>query len=147
MAQSQRVADHAHGRERHGGSGDDRREQNPEQRVENAGGDRDAGKRPQMGAIAARGADRAWITNDNPRSEDPESIADQIEAGASGAPAGRMSRLLDRRAAIAAALAEGKRGDVVLIAGKGHETTQTIGDQVLPFDDRQVARELLGGRS
>jgi UDP-N-acetylmuramoyl-L-alanyl-D-glutamate--2,6-diaminopimelate ligase len=111
------------------------------------GGDRDAGKRPQMGAIAARGADRAWVTNDNPRSEDPESIADQIEAGAAGAPPGRMARLLDRRAAIAAALAAAQAGDVVLIAGKGHETTQTIGDQVLPFDDRRVARGLLEGRS
>ena len=111
------------------------------------GGDRDAGKRPQMGAIAARGADRAWVTNDNPRSEDPEAIADQIEAGAAGAPPGRMTRLLDRRAAIAAALAAAQPGDVVLIAGKGHETTQTIGEQVLPFDDRQVARGLLEGRS
>ncbi len=107
------------------------------------GGDRDAGKRPLMGAIAARDADRAWITNDNPRSEDPERIADMIEAGAANAPAGRMTRLLDRRAAIAAALAEARPGELVLIAGKGHETTQTIGDQILPFDDREVARELL----
>jgi UDP-N-acetylmuramoyl-L-alanyl-D-glutamate--2,6-diaminopimelate ligase len=109
------------------------------------GGDRDEGKRPQMGAIAARAADRAWITNDNPRSEDPERIADQIEAGVQNAPPGRMTRMLDRRAAIAAALAEARPGEIVLIAGKGHETTQTIGDRVLPFDDRQVARELLRG--
>ena len=98
-----------------------------------------------MGAIAARDADRAWITNDNPRSEDPERIADMIEAGATGAPAGRMTRLLDRRAAIAAALGEARTGDIVLIAGKGHETTQTIGTERRPFDDRAVARELLEG--
>jgi len=107
------------------------------------GGDRDRAKRPLMGAIAARGADRAWVTNDNPRSEDPGAIADQIMAGAAGAPAGRLIRELDRRAAIAAALAEAGTGELVLIAGKGHETTQTIGEQVLPFDDRQVAREQL----
>jgi UDP-N-acetylmuramoyl-L-alanyl-D-glutamate--2,6-diaminopimelate ligase len=104
------------------------------------GGDRDAGKRPQMGAIAARDADRAWITNDNPRSEDPESIADEIAAGA---PAGRLRRELDRRRAIEEALREARAGDAVLIAGKGHESTQTIGDRVLPFDDREVAREAL----
>jgi len=106
------------------------------------GGDRDRGKRPLMGAIAARLAERAWVTNDNPRSEDPAAIAAEIVAGA---PGRGLVTVLDRRAAIAAALAEAREGDVVLVAGKGHETTQTIGTQVLPFDDRAVAREILGG--
>ncbi len=106
------------------------------------GGDRDRGKRPLMGAVAAAGADRAWVTNDNPRSEDPAAIAAEIVAGA---PPGRLAVILDRREAIAAALHEARTGDLVLVAGKGHETTQTIGSQVLPFDDRAVARELLAG--
>ena len=104
------------------------------------GGDRDRGKRPLMGQAAARGSDRAWVTNDNPRSEDPAAIAAEIVAGAPGAG---LEAELDRRRAIAAAVAAARDGDVVLIAGKGHETTQTIGDQVLPFDDRVVAREAL----
>lgn len=108
------------------------------------GGDRDRGKRPIMGAIAARLADRAWVTNDNPRSEDPAAIAADIVAGAS---AGTLEVVLDRRSAIDAALAAARAGDLVLIAGKGHETTQTLGTQVLPFDDRAVARELLAGRT
>lgn len=105
------------------------------------GGDRDRGKRPLMGAIAARLADRAWVTNDNPRSEAPDAIAAEIVAGA---PDAGLVTLLDRREAIAAALAAARAGDIVLVAGKGHESTQTIGADVLPFDDRAVARELLG---
>ena len=105
------------------------------------GGDRDRAKRPLMGRAAAAGADRAWVTNDNPRSEDPAAIAAAILAGAPGAG---LEIELDRRAAIAAALAAARPGDAVLIAGKGHETTQTIGDRVTPFDDRAVAREMLG---
>jgi UDP-N-acetylmuramoyl-L-alanyl-D-glutamate--2,6-diaminopimelate ligase len=117
------------------------------------GGDRDRAKRPLMGATAQRGSDRAWITSDNPRSEDPARIADEVAAGMSphgslGSQAARI--VLDRRLAIAEALAEARPGDLVVIAGKGHETTQTIGDRVLPFDDRVVARELIvaaaGGR-
>jgi UDP-N-acetylmuramoyl-L-alanyl-D-glutamate--2,6-diaminopimelate ligase len=108
------------------------------------GGDRDRGKRPLMGAVAAAESDRAWITNDNPRSEDPAAIAGEIAAGVSG---GRFEIELDRRRAIAAALAEARGDDTVLIAGKGHETTQTIGGQVLPFDDREVARALLSARA
>jgi UDP-N-acetylmuramoyl-L-alanyl-D-glutamate--2,6-diaminopimelate ligase len=107
------------------------------------GGDRDPGKRPLMGA-AASAADRVVLTSDNPRSEDPGAI---IEAVLPGIPA--STDLLvepDRRAAIAAALDGAAPGDVVLVAGKGHETTQTIGDAVLPFDDREVARELLQAR-
>jgi UDP-N-acetylmuramoyl-L-alanyl-D-glutamate--2,6-diaminopimelate ligase len=95
-----------------------------------------------MGAAAAAGADRAWVTNDNPRSEDPAAIAAEVVAGA---PPGRLAVVLDRREAIATAFAAARAGDLVLVAGKGHETTQTIGAQVLPFDDRQVARELLAG--
>ncbi len=104
------------------------------------GGDRDRGKRPQMGAIAARGADRAWVTNDNPRSEDPAAIAAEILAGA---PGGGLEVVLDRREAIAAAVRAARAGDVVLVAGKGHETTQTIGGTVSPFDDRVEARAAL----
>ncbi len=104
------------------------------------GGDRDRGKRPLMGAIAARLADRAWVTNDNPRSEDPGAIAREIVAGA---PAGALHVVLDRHEAIAAAVRDARAGDLVLVAGKGHETTQTIGDTVSPFDDRAEARRAL----
>ena len=107
------------------------------------GGDRDRGKRPLMGAAAARTADRAWVTNDNPRSEDPKTIADAILAGVPEGAAASFNVVLDRRAAIAAALAAAGPGDLVLIAGKGHETTQTTAGVVTPFDDREVARELL----
>jgi UDP-N-acetylmuramoyl-L-alanyl-D-glutamate--2,6-diaminopimelate ligase len=96
-----------------------------------------------MGDAAARAADRAWITNDNPRSEDPAAIADAILAGVPEPSRAHFVTVLDRRAAIAAALAEAGPGDLVLVAGKGHETTQTTGSVVVPFDDRVVARELL----
>jgi UDP-N-acetylmuramoyl-L-alanyl-D-glutamate--2,6-diaminopimelate ligase len=109
------------------------------------GGDRDRGKRPIMGEVSARLADATWVTSDNPRSEDPRAIVAEIVGGARGAR--ELHVEVDRRAAIAAALGAARPGDAVLIAGKGHETTQTIGDSVLPFDDREVARELLrGGR-
>ena len=108
------------------------------------GGDRDRGKRPAMGRIAATGSDVAWVTNDNPRSEDPAAIAAEIVAGAEGAS---LAVELDRRVAIERAIASARPGDVVLIAGKGHETTQTIGAQVRPFDDRAVAREALSALS
>ena len=104
------------------------------------GGDRDRAKRPAMGRVAAARADRIWVTSDNPRSEDPAAIAAEVVAGL-GSHAATVE--LDRRAAIAEALAAARPGDLVLIAGKGHETTQTIGDRVLPFDDREVAREQL----
>ena len=101
-----------------------------------AGGDRDTKKRPLMGAAAARFADRLVVTSDNPRSEDPNAIIDQIVAGI---PAGVDYAVEpDRRVAIFRALSEASAGDVVVVCGKGHETTQTIGDQVLPFDDRKV---------
>lgn len=99
------------------------------------GGDRDAGKRPEMGAIAARDADVVIVTDDNPRSEDPAAIRARILAAAPGA-----RDVGDRRAAIRAALAEARAGDVVLLAGKGHEQGQIVGGRVLPFDDAEVAR-------
>ncbi|WBO23386.1 UDP-N-acetylmuramoyl-L-alanyl-D-glutamate--2,6-diaminopimelate ligase [Sphingomonas abietis] len=102
-----------------------------------AGGDRDAGKRPEMGAIAAKLADIAIVTDDNPRTEDPATIRAAIMAAAPGA-----TEIGDRRAAIAAAIAQAGEGDVVLVAGKGHEIGQIVGDMLLPFDDVQVAREV-----
>jgi UDP-N-acetylmuramoyl-L-alanyl-D-glutamate--2,6-diaminopimelate ligase len=108
-----------------------------------AGGDRDHGKRPAMGAVAAALADRVVVTSDNPRSEDPAAILSAVVGGVAAADRERVVVEPDRRAAIAAALAEAGAGDVVVVAGKGHETTQTIGDRVLPFDDRAVVRELL----
>ncbi|MDE0604696.1 MAG: UDP-N-acetylmuramoyl-L-alanyl-D-glutamate--2,6-diaminopimelate ligase [bacterium] len=106
------------------------------------GGDRDSSKRPMMGRVAAEQADQVIVTSDNPRSEDPDAIIADILAGVPRRAKGIMS-LADRAAAIARSLAEADQGDVVVLAGKGHETTQTVGDQVIPFDDREVARELL----
>jgi UDP-N-acetylmuramoyl-L-alanyl-D-glutamate--2,6-diaminopimelate ligase len=105
------------------------------------GGDRDPGKRPLMGAAVAAGADVAVLTSDNPRSEDPQAIADAVLPGLAGAAAVRVE--LDRRAAIAGALADAAPGDVVVLAGKGHETGQTAQGRTVPFDDRVVAREEL----
>jgi UDP-N-acetylmuramoyl-L-alanyl-D-glutamate--2,6-diaminopimelate ligase len=101
-----------------------------------AGGDRDVGKRPEMGQIAAAMSDVAIVTDDNPRSEDPAAIRSAILAGAPG-----VREIGGRREAIAAAIAEAGAGDIVLIAGKGHEQGQIVGDRVLPFDDVSVARE------
>jgi UDP-N-acetylmuramoyl-L-alanyl-D-glutamate--2,6-diaminopimelate ligase len=106
------------------------------------GGDRDPGKRPLMGAAVAVGADVAVVTSDNPRSEDPRAIVEAVLPGLVDAPNVRVE--LDRRIAVAGALAEAAPGDVVVIAGKGHETGQTAGGETLPFDDRLVAREELG---
>ena len=105
------------------------------------GGDRDAGKRPQMGEIACRLADRVIVTDDNPRSEDGDAIAAMIMAGCTGTVdvAERVSVCRDRRVAIETALAAAADTDLVLIAGKGHEATQTIGSQVLAFNDAAVA--------
>ncbi|KEQ55191.1 UDP-N-acetylmuramoyl-L-alanyl-D-glutamate--2,6-diaminopimelate ligase [Sphingobium chlorophenolicum] len=104
-----------------------------------AGGDRDAGKRPQMGKVAADLADHVIVTDDNPRSEEPSSIRAAVMAGAPGA-----EEIGGRRAAIAAAIAQAGADDIVLLAGKGHEQGQIIGDRVLPFDDVTVARECAG---
>jgi len=108
------------------------------------GGDRDVGKREEMGAVAARLADRVVVTSDNPRGEDPAAIAERILAGARPGPA-ETTVELDRARAIAQALKEARAGDVVLIAGKGHETEQIAGGKAVPFDDRKVAAEVLAG--
>ena len=109
-----------------------------------AGGDRDRGKRPLMGEIAARVADVALITSDNPRSEDPEAIIDEIEAGIPAGAHAAVERDADRRASIFRAIALAHPGDVVVIAGKGHEPGQEFaGGRVEPFDDRTVAREAI----
>jgi UDP-N-acetylmuramoyl-L-alanyl-D-glutamate--2,6-diaminopimelate ligase len=114
------------------------------------GGDRDRQKRPRMGKVATRRADLAVLTSDNPRHEDPEAIIADVRAGAVsvlGAAAGAALRVEpDRRAAIRMALAEAGPGDIVLIAGKGHETVQIIGDREIPFNDAAVVREELASR-
>jgi UDP-N-acetylmuramoyl-L-alanyl-D-glutamate--2,6-diaminopimelate ligase len=107
--------------------------------VVGAGGDRDAGKRKPMGEAAAAGADLVIVTDDNPRSEDPATIRAQVLAGAPDA-----REIGGRRDAIAAAIAEAGPEDIVLLAGKGHEQGQIVGDLVLPFDDVAVARECAG---
>ncbi len=106
------------------------------------GGDRDRTKRPLMGEAATRLADVAVLTSDNPRSEDPLAIIDEVRAGVHRTEV--LTVEPDRRAAIALALEAAHPGDVVVLAGKGHETTQVIGDRVVPFDDRAVAAEILG---
>lgn len=117
------------------------------------GGDRDTQKRPLMGAAAGEGADVILLTDDNPRSEDPSLILDAIASGLSSdwrrvepdaLDARCYARVQDRRAAIGAAIAWARAGDIVVIAGKGHESTQTYGESALPFDDAAVARSLLG---
>ncbi len=109
------------------------------------GGDRDRAKRPAMGAIAARGADLAFLTTDNPRSEDPAAIVAEVLAGV---PAGAaLACVPDRREAIRDALAAARAGDVVLVAGKGHESGQIAVGRTEPFDDRVVTREELEARA
>ncbi|MBA4158905.1 MAG: UDP-N-acetylmuramoyl-L-alanyl-D-glutamate--2,6-diaminopimelate ligase, partial [Gemmatimonadetes bacterium] len=105
-----------------------------------AGGDRDPGKRPEMGHVAARGADLVVVTSDNPRTEDPERIIDDIERGMGDAP---RLRIPDREEAIRRALAEAGAEDLVLLAGKGHETYQIQGTEHRPFDERVVVRSIL----
>ncbi len=124
-----------------------------------AGGDRDVTKRGPMGEAAVRGADVVVITSDNPRSEAPERIVQAIEQGAHGAGGVRIEAdalasategvltVLDRHDAIHCAIAAAREGDIVLIAGKGHETTQTVGATVIPFDDRDQARAALAARA
>jgi UDP-N-acetylmuramoyl-L-alanyl-D-glutamate--2,6-diaminopimelate ligase len=120
-----------------------------------AGGDRDKGKRPQMGSVGVRGADLCILTSDNPRSEDPQSILDQIEAGAQRAGGVRVDAdeladtargycmLIDRGEAIATAIRSARAGDTVLLAGKGHETYQIVGTERSHFDDREEARAVI----
>lgn len=105
------------------------------------GGDRDKGKRPLMGEIAERGADAVIVTSDNPRTEDPDGIIDDIEAGMN---ASKHERVTDRRAAIARAIQIADDGDIVLLAGKGHETYQIRGTTAYPFDEKEIVREIVG---
>lgn len=107
------------------------------------GGDRDRGKRPIMAQIATKYADWTVLTSDNPRSEDPQAIIDDMIAGLAGVEAERYVAEPDRREAIFQAVQRANSEDVILIAGKGHETYQIIGSQVLPFDDREVAKEAI----
>ena len=114
------------------------------------GGDRDRSKRPLMARAAARHADRLFLTSDNPRSEDPEQILDQIEAGLSGDESLRVTstvRCPDRAQAIVEAVQSAKPGEVVLVAGKGHESYQILGESVIPFDDVEWSRRALDGES
>jgi UDP-N-acetylmuramoyl-L-alanyl-D-glutamate--2,6-diaminopimelate ligase len=108
------------------------------------GGDRDKGKRPIMGDIAARGADCAIVTSDNPRTEDPDAIIDDIEVGMLGK---KHERVTDRMAAIRRALDLAKDGDIVLLAGKGHETYQIRGTTSYPFDEKEIVKEMTGSRA
>jgi len=116
-----------------------------------AGGDRDRTKRPLMGAVAGRLSDVIVITSDNPRSEDPDRIIQEIRRGITvdtrrPDPAQTVLAIADRRAAIAKAIEVARTGDLVLVAGKGHEKYQVVGDRTLPFDDVEVAREALSKR-
>ena len=104
------------------------------------GGDRDKGKRPLMGRIAERGADAVIVTSDNPRTEDPDSIIDEIE---SGMKAARHERVTDRHAAIERALQIAHEGDIVLLAGKGHETYQIRGTVSYPFDEKEIVKDIM----
>ena len=113
-----------------------------------AGGDRDPGKRPMMGEIAARLADVLVVTDDNPRSEDPAAIRAELVAGAEAVtgPRAELHEVGDRRAAVALAVRLAEAGDTVVVAGKGHETGQEVAGTVHPFDDRVVLREELAAR-
>jgi UDP-N-acetylmuramoyl-L-alanyl-D-glutamate--2,6-diaminopimelate ligase len=112
------------------------------------GGDRDQGKRQGMGRIAAEALCEIYLTSDNPRGEDPQAIIEDISKGIVSVPGGaeRLRAIIDRAEAIHAAIGDAAPEDVVLLAGKGHETTQTIGDSVAPFDDRMVAGQALEAR-
>ena len=112
-----------------------------------AGGDRDRGKRPQMGEVAARLSDRIIITDDNPRSENPEDIADDIRAGIPVDSATRVDTIPERAAAIHVAVTEARPGDVVLVAGKGHEDYQIFADRTIHFDDHEQVRNAFADRA
>jgi UDP-N-acetylmuramoyl-L-alanyl-D-glutamate--2,6-diaminopimelate ligase len=110
------------------------------------GGERDRGKRPRMGYVAGTLSDRTILTSDNPRGEDPRSIIDEIEAGVRQAGSSRYRICPDRREAIREAISEAASGDCILIAGKGHESSQIIGAETLPFNDLEVAKEMMVAR-
>lgn len=108
-----------------------------------AGGDRDRTKRPHMGRVAAEGADRIVVTSDNPRTEDPERIVEEVAEGVGEVP---HERIVDRREAIHRVLEEAEEGEIVLLAGKGHETYQVVGTERRPFDEARIVREYLDRR-
>jgi UDP-N-acetylmuramoyl-L-alanyl-D-glutamate--2,6-diaminopimelate ligase len=108
------------------------------------GGDRDKGKRPLMGEIAEKEADCAIVTSDNPRTEDPDSIIDDIEAGMREST---HERVTDRLAAIQRAIELAEDGDIILLAGKGHETYQIRGTTSYPFDEKEIVREMTGSHA
>jgi UDP-N-acetylmuramoyl-L-alanyl-D-glutamate--2,6-diaminopimelate ligase len=108
-----------------------------------AGGDRDKSKRARMGEVAGTYADWTFLTSDNPRSEDPLAIIQEIEQGVRKTGTKKYSIEPDRHKAIEQALALAKKGDAVLVAGKGHETYQVLKDKVIPFHDGDVIREIL----
>jgi UDP-N-acetylmuramoyl-L-alanyl-D-glutamate--2,6-diaminopimelate ligase len=107
------------------------------------GGDRDRGKRPLMGRIAGELSDLAIATSDNPRTENPDAIIDDIERGMSGMP---HLRIVDRLKAIHTALNEARQGDTILLAGKGHETYQIIGTTKIDFDEREIVQRAVRGK-
>src|SRR5262249_50644917 len=107
------------------------------------GGDRDKLKRPLMGSIAATLADEIWITSDNPRHENPDEIIAQIVDGIDASLRHKVKVMPDRKKAIHDAVGGARLEDMVLIAGKGHEATQQVGDEFLPFSDKVVAQEVL----
>ncbi|MBK8700642.1 MAG: UDP-N-acetylmuramoyl-L-alanyl-D-glutamate--2,6-diaminopimelate ligase [Saprospiraceae bacterium] len=115
--------------------------------VVGCGGDRDVTKRPLMAEIAARYSDTAVFTSDNPRSEDPEAILDQMLAGVQADQMGRCLRISDRLMAIKTAVMMATKGDIILVAGKGHEKYQEIKGRKLPFDDKKVLSELFSGHA
>jgi UDP-N-acetylmuramoyl-L-alanyl-D-glutamate--2,6-diaminopimelate ligase len=106
-----------------------------------AGGDRDRGKRPLMGAVATANADVTIVTSDNPRTEDPDAIIDEIVAGVKG----EYVRITDRREAIALAMEMSHPRDVIVLAGKGHETYQVLGREKVGFDEREIVSGLANG--
>jgi UDP-N-acetylmuramoyl-L-alanyl-D-glutamate--2,6-diaminopimelate ligase len=108
------------------------------------GGDRDKGKRPLMGRIAAEGADVAVVTSDNPRTEDPATIIDEIEQGMGDVP---HLRIVDRLEAIHTVLRQARAGDTIVLAGKGHETYQVLGTEKVPFDEREIVRKAVKGEA
>jgi UDP-N-acetylmuramoyl-L-alanyl-D-glutamate--2,6-diaminopimelate ligase len=110
------------------------------------GGDRDRTKRPRMARVAEQMADRIVITSDNPRTEDPQAILDEVAAGLSPDGYRRTEIEIDRKKAIALAISRAGPGDVVLVAGKGHEKYQIVGDRRLHFDDVEVVAQLVRGQ-
>jgi UDP-N-acetylmuramoyl-L-alanyl-D-glutamate--2,6-diaminopimelate ligase len=107
------------------------------------GGDRDKGKRPLMGRIAAEGSDLAVATSDNPRTENPDAILDEVEQGMGGT---YHLRITDRLEAIRQELGEARSGDTLLLAGKGHETYQILGTEKVPFDEKEIVQNLVRGK-